>query len=281
MAKVSQEFSLDAIYVGWPKCGSTWIFRYLEGHPDAAVCPQKDTRYYEEKWAAGRSWLAAQFRGPGRAVDICHDIIFDESALRRVAEDEPSAVVLIGLRDPARWLISEYRYACGTGRTHGSFVNFLQERPEVLEKAKFEKYIGRAQEIFGLSRLRFLILEDLSEDPGAYVGALNGALMIRDGLSSVSPETVVNGRLATRSRALLAVASAGARFGEAVGLGRAVAIAKRGALRKVVFRADATAAEDDDLLGTLAFAKGQLIQTREACSRLLDRDLGSVWNSLG
>lgn len=278
------DFQLAAIYIGWPKCGSTWLFKYLASHSMTAVPPQKTTHYFDRRHGQGRDWLASQFNTQGAGslscIDIGHDYVFSAEALHRIALEEPNATVIVGLRDPARWLLSEYNYVLNTGRVNVDFVTFLKAYPYALEHARYEVYLAQLFSIVGRERVQFLILEDLALDPSGYAMAIAGMLNISvtGAESTFDPTDIVNPRSAARSDLILSIARSVSTAGERLGLSKAVQIAKRSRLRGLVFRQGPSRVQMEESQNALQAYRPQLTATRTALESILGRDLGQIWD---
>ncbi|NYD57578.1 hypothetical protein BKA08_001816 [Nocardioides marinisabuli] len=277
---VEQKFEIDAVYVGWPKCGSTWIFKFLQAQVDVAVPIQKSTDFFEVHHERGESWFAQQFRDPTLVcVDISHDCIFSGAALNRIGTASSPIKILVGLRNPYEWIISEFAYVTGTGRVDCSFSQFLENYPYALDHAKYEKHLRQLLNVVDRSQVTWLLLEDLRDDPSRYAERLVEAL----GAGVVAPsgfmvEEKVNVALKARSPFLLSVLRAGAKVMARVGLSRKVEAFKRGSLRKYIFRAADDVARDE-FFGDLQVHRTQFIRTRDEVSKLMGRDLSQVWKT--
>lgn len=283
----SEKFRLKGIYVGWPKCGSTWLFKLLDAHPDVVVPQQKDSHYFDRFHDRGREWLASQFGvGAGTQhagkvfVDIGHDYIFSELALARIGNEEPDATVFVGLRDPAQWILSEYAYVSGTGRVSVGFEQFVAEYEYALKYARYEVWIGNLMKHVRPENIRFLVLEDLAVRSGEYVRTVSEGLGVNPDVSEFFDiNEVVNAKLAPRHNGLLTAVRAASSVGERIGLRKAIQVAKRSPLRGLVFKPVPKSTVDEERLAILQRRhRGQFAATIEAVSEITRRDLNSQWS---
>ncbi len=278
-------FGLKGIYIGWPKCGSTWLFRFLDAHPDVVVPQQKDTHYFDRFHDRGREWFVSQFGASKGAehsskicVDIGHDCIFSEDALARISREEPEATIFVGMRDPVQWVLSEYAYVSGTGRVQVSFEQYLTDYEYALSYARYEVWLQKALEHFRREKLKFLILEDLSARPEEYVREVASGLDVSADTSSFFDiNQVVNPKQVARNDHLLTLARAASAAGERIGLRDVVQVVKRSPLRSLVFKRAKSAALDAERLATLQPHRRQFAATVEAVSELLGQDLRKKW----
>lgn len=284
----SSAFRLTGIYIGWPKCGSTWLFRFLDAHPDVVVPQQKDTHYFERFHDRGRDWFATQFGASTHTelagkvcVDIGHDCIFSEDALARIGREEPEATIFVGMRDPVQWILSEYAYVRGTGRVTVGFEQYLTDYEYALSYARYEVWLQKALKHLRREKLKFLILEDLSARPEEYVREVALGLGVSADTSRFFDiNQVVNPKQVARHDQLLTLARAASAVGERIGLRNVVQVVKRSSLRNLVFKPAQPAAVDADHLAILRPHLSQFATTAAAVSELVGHDLGQKWTGV-
>ena len=112
----------NAVVIGAPKCGTTWLYDNLRGHPDIAT-PRKEIHYFSNHLDKGLDWYAAFFakvdRGQKIVLDVATTYIYhhdyfglffdynrDIAALIRETLGCPKLIAIV--RDPVQRAFSNY-----------------------------------------------------------------------------------------------------------------------------------------------------------------------------
>ena len=168
------------LYLGGDKCGSTWLHHILSQHPDVALPNAKELFYFDRFYHKGAGWYQRQFPKAPRARrigEICHDYLYSETALRRIARDLPeTSRFLITTRAPLDRTLSHYKYLLKIGRTSVAFDDAVTQHPQIVEHSLFGKYVSLAQSLLGRDRVHILPYELLRADPVAFGKAVSEAL---------------------------------------------------------------------------------------------------------
>jgi len=174
---------VNFLYLGGDKCGSTWVHRILSQHPDVSLAHAKELFYFDRFYEKGPNWYKKQFPQNSQAArtgEVCHDYLYSDIALRRIARDLPDdSRFLITVRAPVERTVSHYKYLRKIGRTSASMAEALQSQPQIIEHSMFGKHVARAQAILGKDRVHVLPFELLKSDPPAFGRAMCNALAIR------------------------------------------------------------------------------------------------------
>lgn len=133
-------FKADVVHIGYPKAASTFLRKYLGGHPQVDVIHQQAAEILYQPWPGfdliekpnsskvlvasdesiaesvcvtgnGTVW-AKSLQIPG-AFNLCrHDVIIDpQESARRIHALLPKAKILIVIRDHVSWFESIYKYS--------------------------------------------------------------------------------------------------------------------------------------------------------------------------
>lgn len=173
---------INFLYLGGDKCGSTWVHHVLSKHPDVTLARAKELFYFDRFYDKGPKWYVRQFpsvRASTRVGEICHDYLYSEPALIRIARDMPQdSRFLITVRAPIERTLSHYKYLRKIGRTSLGVDQALASQPQIVEHSMFGKHVARAQRILGADRVHVLPFELLKRDPAAFGQSLCMALNI-------------------------------------------------------------------------------------------------------
>ena len=185
--------NIHAVYIGWPKCASTWFHRLCEASPELAVSPSKDLNFFSHNYSRGIGWFLSHVNfeaDDAKPIDINHDYIFSERALLNIYESSSSTKVIIFLRYPLDWLISEFNYVTAVANVTCDFETYLDEYPYALEYCRYEELLTRVFEIFPEASTFIGFQEDLANDPIYFADTLTEFL----GISRVDPAAFNPGR---------------------------------------------------------------------------------------
>ena len=180
---MTDHLPVNFLYLGGDKCGSTWIYRILSQHPDVCLSTSKELFYFDRFYDKGADWYARQFKTSPQALrtgEVCHDYLYSERALERIARDLPAdARFLVTVRNPVERTLSHYKYLLKIGRTQDPFDKAIHSQPQIVEHSMFGKHIARAASILGHDRVHVVPFEVLKSDPVLFGKAIAAALDIR------------------------------------------------------------------------------------------------------
>ncbi len=164
-----EKMPVNFLYLGGDKCGSTWLWHILDKHPDVTLARAKELFYFDRFYGKGQNWYLRQFPNrpnTSRVGEICHDYLYSEDALKRIASDMPyDSVFLITVREPVARSVSHWKYAKKVGATRLSFEEAINEDPKIVYNSLFGMHVSRAFDILGEDRVKVLDFENLMLDP--------------------------------------------------------------------------------------------------------------------
>ncbi|WP_319762943.1 sulfotransferase domain-containing protein [Maridesulfovibrio sp.] len=99
----------DFIYAGVSRCGSTWIYKALDEHPDVFVPPAKDTEFFNSNFEKGMDWYYNFFsEGKDNAAvgEVSDDYYLFESSVNRIYEQLPDCKIIFCIREPVSRMTS-------------------------------------------------------------------------------------------------------------------------------------------------------------------------------
>lgn len=269
------DLKLAAVYVGWPKCGSTWLHRLCEATHELTVSPAKDINFFDRKFEKGRDWFYRQFPRKGgatRVIDIGHDYVFSRSALERIRAFDEDTKLIVFLRYPADWIVSEYDYVRSTGRVSIDMAGFLDEYRYVSEYARFENYLASVLDIFPADRVLIVFQEDLASDAASFVRKLCAFLGVGDdGLDGFDPSTRVNAGLKPRFPFVGEITAASKSVAQRLGLERLHGLIKMSFVKRLLYKEASRRSEIPREM--LEILMPQFVRTRQAVEAMAARNL--------
>jgi hypothetical protein len=192
----------DFFIVGAPKCGTTAMSDYLGAHPDIFMARKemhffgRDLRFASHFYRRAESEYLAEFAGRDpqqRAGEASVWYLFSTMAAAEIRKFNPSARIIIMLREPADMMYSLYHYFRYDGNEPlSTFAEALQAEPvrragqglgrqtyfaqglAYRDTARFARQVRRYFTAFGRERVRVVLYEDLAADAAAvYRDTLN------------------------------------------------------------------------------------------------------------
>lgn len=263
---------INFLYLGGDKCGSTWIYHILSRHPSVTLAHAKELFYFDRFYDKGAEWYVKQFPADPTGIrigEICHDYLYSEEALKRIAKDMPDdSRFLITVRDPVDRTVSHYKYLRKIGRTDVGLAQALDEQPQIIEHSMFGKYVQMAQMHLGADRVHVLPFENLKRDSTGFGRSLSDALGIPFDPGLPYSDRVLEAQ-AARSPGLVRILRNAGWLMRALGLPRVVSAVKSNPLVSTLLFSDkktpdVTAALTDDIrtrLNTLFAADQALLMS--------------------
>jgi len=181
--------------VGAPKCGTTSLWYYLKQHPDIFMCDPKEPHFFgrDLKYeSAGAIRELDRYLGLFREAENESRIgeasvfsLYSKHAAYEIREFNPTADIIIMLRNPADMLYSLHTFWVSTGREDildfGEALAAEDDRraglrmPDVIyhfpaelllyrEIARYCSQVKRYFDVFGEDRVHIIIFEDFVTD---------------------------------------------------------------------------------------------------------------------
>lgn len=145
-------WSLDFVYVGTPRAGSTWLAGVLDEHPQVYVPHNKELHFFNDRHISGspflypkgmelyRSYFADAPTG-SRSGDISPYYYYDPNAAARLAREFPHVKIIAFLRNPVDMLASLYRLLRQRERRAATFEQELALRPHWLDLGFYHRLL--------------------------------------------------------------------------------------------------------------------------------------------
>lgn len=182
---VEKNAPVDFIYIGGPRCGSTWLSAALDDHPDIFVPPSKEIHFFndrmpytfEYKYPLGmeyyRTYFAAARPGQLRG-DISPFTFLDPNAAWRIHQHSPDVKVLCFLRDPVAMLHSLYLLLRQRERRAPSFAEEIAQNPNLIDLCRYDRMLQPYYDHFAEEQLHIRIYEELFVDRGRTMREIYG-----------------------------------------------------------------------------------------------------------
>lgn len=190
---MSSDFTVHFFGVGAPRCGTTWLYRCLQEHPDVCMPSPKEVHFFSDFMPfttthslMGWEWYESKFNHCQKN-QLCGEFspsyLYDNNAAQRIKDAFPQAKIIIQLRNPIDAIFSYYLHAKCTFTVEDTFEKFLDKNEYFKNIYKYDEQIRRYQELFSKDQLLYLQYEDIEDKPDQVFDSVCQFL----GISSITP----------------------------------------------------------------------------------------------
>ena len=129
--------------IGAPKCGSTWLQKLLESHPQVFIPTElNEIHFFDERFENGTEWYAKFFADQTDAHlavgEITpHYLYADPSRIGAVPTIQKLVLIY---RDPVDRIVSHYKFRMRMDGYQGEFGQFLCDYPESIEWSRYGQH---------------------------------------------------------------------------------------------------------------------------------------------
>lgn len=162
---------LDMLFIGAPKCGTTWLTRRLARHP-ALFMPDDEIHYYARYYDKGADWYASHFvdAQPGQKLaENSNSYLTEASALPRIVAEQPQAKLLCLLRNPIERAYSSYGMQVDRGRANDDIALYLDParspRPHILSNGLYADLLRPWYDHFSADKFFIGRFDDIRTSP--------------------------------------------------------------------------------------------------------------------
>ena len=239
---------------------------------------RKEIRFFDRHFEQGTAWYEAFFctadeAGAYQAIgEISPQYFYCDDCPDRISATLPGVRLLVMLRHPVDRAYSTYGFTVQRANYRGSFAEFVESRPSVLERGFYSRYLHRYLQHFGRERILALMFEGAVADLETTRGKL--AEFLELDASRFPPDagsTRVNRSSAPSLGAVSGFAVKAGRRMRRWGLEPAVDVARRLGIQRVLSKGKSLPPLDAELRSELATSYGDEFDELEG---LLGIDLG-------
>jgi hypothetical protein len=218
MAANSTPQRIDFVGVGANKCGTTWIYKCLEEHPEICMGRPKEIHYFSSKDNTGRNvhskgidFYFSHFSHceSDRLIgEVGPKYFTDPHAAENIQQHFPDVKILISIRHPIDRALSGYNHQAskyGEDRPYASFSDAVAD-PAFLDKhIRYYDDLKRFFDRFPRENIYVGIYEQLKENPKEFIQDMYRFLGVDDTFVPPSVDVRYNAasqRYDTKNRAI-------------------------------------------------------------------------------
>ena len=232
-----QTSTVDFLYIGPPKSGSSWLFELLRAHPDVYIPDAKDIYFFDRFYHKGWDWYQKHFEKAGSRAkgEICHDYLYSQEVCERIKKHLPNVKIIVMLRHPVDRAISHYRYSTMQGNVRGSLAEALEQNDNILECSRYSKYLPMYLETFGHDNVLILNFSLLKSHPELLVKQVFDYLGVDKTVNTFDVNRIVNKAMSPRNVALSKTVRYATVLARNLGMANFVGRVKRSGIKKLLY----------------------------------------------
>lgn len=157
--------------IGAPRCGTTWLYKLLLGHPQIYVPPtRKQISFFTKYFDRGLKWYESFFPAGAESTsyrelgEFTPDYLYAENGAEKILQVPSINKLILIVRNPSDRLYSSYNNAVTMKNYRGSFQSFIKEFPHFVDQGFYSKYLGNFLQLFGRQKILILVFEDAVRD---------------------------------------------------------------------------------------------------------------------
>lgn len=199
----------DFVYAGTGKAGTTWLFATLSKHPEVFLTPVKETNFFDLNFERGPAWYASFFEGAAQGQkigEVAHRYLRTPDTAQRIHDTLGAVKILVGLREPADYVLSDYLFTLRNGDTELNPEDYVRKEfgwDAIDYVALLKPYV----DIFGAENILICDFAELGRDPQTYLNKVTTFLGVSAYALSEEASQKVNPARASRSKFLASAAS--------------------------------------------------------------------------
>lgn len=166
------------IGIGAQKCATTWLYRVLEDHPQAALSQPKELHFFSAHFDRGYRWYERHFdAGAGKLAvgEYSTSYLCSLDAVSRAHAYNRAFRLIVALRDPVERAYSNHLHEVRAGHLGATPLPFeacVDANPMYLTQGLYAAHLQRWLAAFPRERLHVVFQEDIEREPEAQASRL-------------------------------------------------------------------------------------------------------------
>lgn len=161
------------LVIGAQASGTTWLDSQLRGHPQVYLpTVRKEVQFFSRYFDKGIDWYEQFFPSKSESEkylaigEVTPGYLYKPKAAERIFQHLPTCKLIVVLRNPVDRAYSQYKKVTLNQKIQSSFLDSLEEIPEIFMRGLYGQQLQRYLNFFNLKNLEVLIFEkDIVENP--------------------------------------------------------------------------------------------------------------------
>jgi len=191
--------AITFIGIGAQRCGTTWMYRCLETHPEICTSSIKETPFFstEGNYRKGISYYRKFFSHCSDATKAVGEFnphyLFEEEVANRLHQTFPRVKILMSLRNPIEALYSLYLHEKHRGvHAFDTFEKYLEKKPEQISKFMYAQNIRYYLRFFDGNSMLIILYDDICKEPRLVMKTVYRFLGVNDSHQSLYVNDIIN-----------------------------------------------------------------------------------------
>lgn len=166
------------IGIGAQKCGTTWVYRVLEDHPEALLSDPKELHFFSSNFDRGYQWYERHFpeTATARAVgEYSTTYFYSADAAARAFAYNPALRLIVTLRDPVARAYSNHLHEVRAGHITSTDLSFEvceHDNPMYVAQSRYAEQLKKWLAHFPADRVLVIFQEEIESNPSVQVSRL-------------------------------------------------------------------------------------------------------------
>lgn len=152
------------IHIGGQRCGTTWVHKCLEEHPEIFTADPKELHFFDNQYDKGEAWYLSRFTpGPEHKAwgELTPAYMSRPNAAELIHAMCPEAKLVACLRHPVERAYSAYNLKRHGDLKYETFEDALEAEPDMWERGLYAQQLERFFEYFPREQVLVQLYDDL------------------------------------------------------------------------------------------------------------------------
>lgn len=166
--------TVEYFFVGPGKCGTSWLYEFIERHGLASVPSLKEPHIVDVDAAEAAHRIDTLYGSTSKMCDFSNTYSGDEGNAAKIRSYNPDAKIVVTCRLPSERIVSHYHFHVRSGADDVGLASFLADptHRHVVDRSDYTTILERYTATFASDQILVLPLEQLSQDPQVYADRL-------------------------------------------------------------------------------------------------------------
>jgi Sulfotransferase domain len=183
----NDDFKLDFVGVGFPKCGTSWVADVISQHPNVDFASNKEPGYFHDieyiqryhsdevsTWQRNRPKNKKQYRklflnNNKKRGEFTTNYVYNINALKRIKEQNDSIKVIVCTRDFVKASFSKYLYDLkfkpDVKASKEKYFDLINNDSIFCNYFNFNKHLEKVRKVFNRHNILIIDMEDIQSKP--------------------------------------------------------------------------------------------------------------------
>ncbi len=212
--KNNENFNIDFLCVGAPKCGTSWLYFCLREHPEICIPSKKEIDFFNQNnifcikhknnYQKGIKWYKQFFKhcnGNKKIGEFSVNYIFDKKAPSRIYDNFPNTKIIMILRNPIERFHSHFYYLKAKNKLNNYTKkdnqksleeNIATYEKEFLEIGNYTKHIKNYLKSFKKNQLLIINYENIKNNPQETLKTIYSFINVKNNFKPSSLNKKIN-----------------------------------------------------------------------------------------